>query len=110
MPIMYAFVARGQDVLCEHAAFQGNFAKVAAECLAKCPTNNAKFTFNADKHTFNFIVHNGFSACPRAASECSILRRGTSHAALTPPRPPQLSWPWPTRSMGARFRSATWRR
>ena len=61
MPLMYAFVARGHDVLCEYAAYQGNFSKVAAECLAKCPAHNAKFTYNADKHTFNFIVHNGFT-------------------------------------------------
>lgn len=64
MPLMYAFVARGQSVLVEHAAYQGNFSKVAAECLAKCPAHNAKFTYNADKHTFNFIVHDGFSARP----------------------------------------------
>lgn len=54
--------SRPQDVLAEHAAYQGNFSKVAAECLAKCPAHNAKFTYNADKHTFNFIVHNGYSA------------------------------------------------
>ncbi len=67
MPLMYAFVARGQDVLCEYAAFQGNFSKVAVECLAKCPAHNAKFTYNADKHTFNFIVFNGYSASRRGA-------------------------------------------
>jgi len=61
MPLMYAFVARGQSVLCEYAAYQGNFSKVAAECLAKCPAHNAKFTYNADKHTFNFVVHNGYT-------------------------------------------------
>lgn len=76
-------------MLAEHAAYQGNFSKVAAECLQKaraappllrcapgcaralrltprprpqCPAHNAKFTYNADKHTFNFIVHNGYSA------------------------------------------------
>jgi len=120
MPLMYAFVARGQDVLCEYAAYQGNFSKVAAECLAKCPSHNAKFTYNADKHTFNFVVHNGFSARPGRARSSSQPRAQTSqcpHAASSRPpaltrprRPAQPSWPWPTRSLGAKSRSASWRR
>lgn len=81
MPLMYAFIARGQDVLCEYAAFQGNFSKVAVECLAKCPAHNAKFTYNADKHTFNFIVFNGYSACCRAREPCCAARRCAFAAA-----------------------------
>ena len=113
MPLMYAFVARGQDVLCEYAAFQGNFrcalvhgaaaptfthticSKVAVECLAKCPAHNAKFTYNADKHTFNFIVFNGYSACRplgwhelrqlrrASGSACFVRRTGPARRALT---------------------------
>jgi hypothetical protein len=102
MPLMYAFVARGQSVLCEHAAYQGNFSKVAAECLAKCPSHNAKFTYNADKHTFNFIVHDGYSARPtwrrgarrraggsaRARGACAAQAlRGRDARARRTPRP-----------------------
>lgn len=86
MPLMYSFVARGQSVLVEHAAYQGNFSKVAAECLAKCPSHNAKFTYNADKHTFNFIVHDGFSARPPWARAPRPLR------AATLGRPQTLNW------------------
>jgi len=78
---MYAFIARGQDVLCEYAAFQGNFSKVAVECLAKCPAHNAKFTYNADKHTFNFIVFNGYSACCRACDPFRAAMRCAFAAA-----------------------------
>lgn len=106
-------MARGQNVLCEYAAYQGNFNKVAAECLAKCPAHNAKFTYNADKHTFNFIVHDGYSARPSRSSPGMCLPNsnpaGSLCVALTRPTP-QPSWRWQTRSSGARFRLATWRR
>jgi hypothetical protein len=110
MPLMYSFVARGQDVLCEYAAFQGNFAKVAVECLAKCPASNAKFTYNADKHTFNFIVYNGYSAWARrsrldAAFNCA--RPAPSNASSLAAQP---SCAWRTRSTAAKSRSASWRR
>jgi hypothetical protein len=86
MPLMYAFVARGQSVLCEHAAYQGNFSKVAAECLAKCPSHNAKFTYNADKHTFNFIVHDGYSARPRGRAAARARGGARSWAPRRKPR------------------------
>ena len=34
---------------------------VALQCLQRCPTNNNKFTFTAENHTYNFLVDGGFS-------------------------------------------------
>ena len=110
MPLMYSFVARGQDVLCEYAAFQGNFAKVAVECLAKCPASNAKFTYNADKHTFNFIVFNGYSAWARRAVCAALSIAATSPPSHASSSAAQPSCAWRTRSTAAKSRSASWRR
>ena len=41
----------------------GNFSTVAIQCLEKCPTDNSKFTFTCDKHTFNYLVDGGYSEC-----------------------------------------------
>lgn len=60
MPIAYSCVGRDQTILCEFAPQQGNFQKVAVEVLAKSPKHNSRFTYNADKHTFNVVVHNGY--------------------------------------------------
>lgn len=61
--LIYAFVARGTVVLAEHTDFSGNFNSIAYQCLQKLPanSNNNKFTFNCDAHTFNYLVDNGFS-------------------------------------------------
>ena len=34
---------------------------MALQCLQRCPTNNNKFTFTAENHTYNFLVDGGFS-------------------------------------------------
>lgn len=63
--LIYAFVARGSVILAEHTDFSGNFNSIAFQCLQKLPanSNNNKFTFNADAHTFNYLVDNGFTYC-----------------------------------------------
>lgn len=63
--LIYAFVARGPVILSEHTDFSGNFNSIAFQCLQKLPanSNNNKFTFNADAHTFNYLVDNGFTYC-----------------------------------------------
>lgn len=63
--LIYAFVARGPVVLAEHTDFSGNFNSIAYQCLQKLPanSNNNKFTFNCDAHTFNYLVDNGFTYC-----------------------------------------------
>lgn len=39
----------------------GNFNTVAIECLQKLNNPESKFTIACDRHTFNYLVHNGFS-------------------------------------------------
>ncbi|KAM7485097.1 hypothetical protein LguiA_001106 [Lonicera macranthoides] len=60
---IYSFVARGTMVLAEYTQFTGNFAAIAAQCLDRLPSTNNKFTYNADHHTFNFLVDNGYAYC-----------------------------------------------
>lgn len=63
MPLIYAFVSRGTTVLADYTSYTGNFSTVAIQCLEKCPTDNSKFTFTCDRHTFNYLVDGGFSEC-----------------------------------------------
>ena len=62
--LVYSFVARGTTVLADHAEVSGNFASVAAQCLQKLPSNNNRFNYNCDGHTFNYHIHDGFSNAP----------------------------------------------
>lgn len=61
--LIYALVARGTPpvVLAEYTEFSGNFNSIAYQCLQKLPASNNKFTYNCDNHTFNYLVHDGFS-------------------------------------------------
>eukprot|EP00894_Picocystis_sp_ML_P000920 jgi/Pico_ML_1/51437/g2467.t1 len=59
--LIYALVARERTVLAEYTAFTGNFAAVAAQCLEKCPNQDAKLTYRCDGHTFNFLIEDGLS-------------------------------------------------
>ncbi|KAG2452182.1 hypothetical protein HYH02_003213 [Chlamydomonas schloesseri] len=61
MPLIYAFVARGTTVLAEYTPYSGNFNTVAIECLQKLANPEPKFTIACDRHTFNFLVANGFT-------------------------------------------------
>ncbi|EYU43691.1 hypothetical protein ABFS82_13G188700 [Erythranthe guttata] len=63
--LIYALVARGSPpvVLSEYTEFSGNFNSIAYQCLQKLPSSNNKFTYNCDNHTFNYLVHDGFTYC-----------------------------------------------
>ncbi|KAL2244542.1 vesicle-associated membrane protein 721-like [Sesamum indicum] len=63
--LIYALVARGSPpvVLAEYTEFSGNFNSIAFQCLQKLPSSNNKFTYNCDNHTFNYLVHDGFTYC-----------------------------------------------
>ncbi|KAL2479373.1 vesicle-associated membrane protein [Abeliophyllum distichum] len=61
--LIYSFVARGTVVLAEYTEFTGNFPAIAAQCLQKLPSNNNKFTYNCDHHSFNFLVEDGYAYC-----------------------------------------------
>ncbi|KAG8385126.1 hypothetical protein BUALT_Bualt03G0009400 [Buddleja alternifolia] len=63
--LIYALVARGTPpvVLSEYTEFSGNFNSIAYQCLLKLPSSNNKFTYNCDNHTFNYLVHDGFTYC-----------------------------------------------
>ena len=50
------------QVLASYTPYSGNFETVAIECLQKLETSvDKKFTIACDRHTFNFLVNNGFS-------------------------------------------------
>ncbi|XP_074340793.1 putative vesicle-associated membrane protein 726 [Apium graveolens] len=61
--LIYAFVARGTVVLAEYTEFSGNFTTVAQQCLQKLPSTNNRYTYTCDGHTFNYILHDGYSYC-----------------------------------------------
>ncbi|CAA2982616.1 vesicle-associated membrane 722-like [Olea europaea subsp. europaea] len=63
--LIYALVARGTPpvILAEYTEFSGNFNSIACQCLQKLPSSNNKFTYNCDNHTFNYLVHDGFTYC-----------------------------------------------
>ncbi|KAF8019465.1 hypothetical protein BT93_G0218 [Corymbia citriodora subsp. variegata] len=61
--LIYSFVARGTVVLAEYTEFGGNFTGIASQCLQKLSSNTKKFTYTWDGHTFNYLVHGGFTYC-----------------------------------------------
>lgn len=74
MPLIYSFVARGTTVLADYTAYTGNFSTVAIQCLEKCPTNNSRFTFTCDRHTFNYTIDGGYSECSNPLLLAAKLR------------------------------------
>merc|ERR1719390_479158 len=76
MPLIYAFVAatrndRTKTILAEYTAYSGNFSTIATQALEKVPqSDSAKFTYNADKHTFNYLVDSGFTYLVVADDAC----------------------------------------
>eukprot|EP00850_Spirogloea_muscicola_P004183 SM000017S02923 [mRNA] locus=s17:1140053:1141741:- [translate_table: standard] len=59
--LIYTFVARRAVVLAEYTAFSGNFSTIAVQCLAKLPPENNKLTYTCDRHTFNYLVEDGYT-------------------------------------------------
>jgi hypothetical protein len=61
MAVIYAFVARGTDVVAEFTDFKGNFKKIAHSCLLNLPSNSNKFTTcKCDGHTFHYLREDGY--------------------------------------------------
>jgi len=68
MAFIYSMVAKGTTVLAQETSYSGNFSTVAIQCLNKCPPSQPgdpqqKLTFTADRHTFNYLVDQGFVYC-----------------------------------------------
>jgi vesicle-associated membrane protein 72 len=61
--LIYSFVSRGTVILAEYTEFTGNFTTVAYQCLQKLPATSNKFTFDCQRHTFNYLVEDGFTYC-----------------------------------------------
>ncbi|XP_024395306.1 putative vesicle-associated membrane protein 726 [Physcomitrium patens] len=59
--LIYSLVSRGTTVLAEYTSFAGNFSQIAMQCLVKLPAANNKHTYVMDRHTFNFLVQDGFT-------------------------------------------------
>ncbi|XP_058203220.1 vesicle-associated membrane protein 724-like [Rhododendron vialii] len=60
---VYSSVARGTTVVAEYAAVTGNFPAVATQCLHRIPSANNKFSYNCERHAFNFLVEDGYAYC-----------------------------------------------
>uniref|UniRef100_A0A7S1X5C1 V-SNARE coiled-coil homology domain-containing protein n=1 Tax=Tetraselmis chuii TaxID=63592 RepID=A0A7S1X5C1_9CHLO len=68
MAFIYSMVSKGTTVLAQETSYSGNFSTVAIQCLNKCPPSQPgdpqqKLTFTADRHTFNYLVDQGFVYC-----------------------------------------------
>eukprot|EP00892_Ulva_mutabilis_P001973 jgi/Ulvmu1/11777/UM008_0191.1 len=61
MTLLYAFVARDDVILSEHAQCSGNFSEVAMDCLAKFESQESRFTLRGKEHLLNFLVQDGFT-------------------------------------------------
>ena len=60
MPILYALVARGRNVLAEHTNSSGNFTTVTRVLLSKIGTNNQKrMSYVYDNHIFHYTLDAG---------------------------------------------------
>ncbi|KNC53195.1 synaptobrevin [Thecamonas trahens ATCC 50062] len=58
--IIYALVARGTNVLCEHAVRSGNFTSVTPLILGKLDASrNEKRTYVYSSMHFHYVTHNG---------------------------------------------------
>ncbi|XP_051128119.1 vesicle-associated membrane protein 724-like [Andrographis paniculata] len=62
---LYSSVSRGTAVLAEHVELSGdgNLPAIAAQCLQRLPLTNNKFTYNYHRHSFNFLVEDGYVYC-----------------------------------------------
>lgn len=58
-------------MLAEYTEFTGNFPDIAARCLLRLTSANNKFTYNCDRHSFNFLVHDGYAYCVVAKENVS---------------------------------------
>ena len=58
MPILYALVARGTDVLAEFSGTTGNFQQISRRILEKLPTTDARMSYVYDRHVFHYVIHN----------------------------------------------------
>lgn len=61
MPLIYALVARGNVVLCEHADSEGNFPTVTRLLLCRLPTNRQRMSYIYDRYVFHYIVAEGIT-------------------------------------------------
>ncbi|GMP56830.1 hypothetical protein CsSME_00021156 [Camellia sinensis var. sinensis] len=57
---VYSFVARGTVVLAEYTELTGNFPAIATRCLDRLPASNKKFTYNYERHNFDFHAEDGY--------------------------------------------------
>ncbi|KAI8011533.1 Vesicle-associated membrane protein 724 [Camellia lanceoleosa] len=60
---VYSFVARGTVVLAEYTELIGNFPAIATRCLDRLPASNKKFTYNYERHNFDFLAEDGYAYC-----------------------------------------------
>ncbi|XP_019174966.1 PREDICTED: vesicle-associated membrane protein 724-like [Ipomoea nil] len=61
---LYSFVARGTVVLAEsHTELPGNFRQIALQRLQELPSSADRFTYNYHRHTFTFLIEDGYTYC-----------------------------------------------
>ncbi|CDJ60551.1 hypothetical protein, conserved [Eimeria maxima] len=61
MPLIYALIARGNVVLCEHADSEGNFPTVTRLLLCRLPTDKQRMSYIYDRFVFHYIVCDGLT-------------------------------------------------
>jgi hypothetical protein len=62
MPIFYALIARGKNVvLAEYTARTGNFATVTRVLLGKIGPEDAKMSYVYDSYVFHYMVEDGIT-------------------------------------------------
>jgi vesicle-associated membrane protein 7 len=76
MPILYALVARGRNVLAEHTTMSGNFTTVTNVLLSKISqTEVSKMSYVYDKHVFHYTINGGIVFMCMCEDEASTKRR-----------------------------------
>ncbi|CDI77921.1 hypothetical protein, conserved [Eimeria acervulina] len=61
MPLIYALIARGNVVLCEHADSDGNFPTVTRLLLCRLPTDKQRMSYIYGRYVFHYIVCEGLT-------------------------------------------------
>eukprot|EP01103_Thecamoeba_quadrilineata_P016130 TRINITY_DN5311_c0_g1_i1.p1 TRINITY_DN5311_c0_g1~~TRINITY_DN5311_c0_g1_i1.p1 ORF type:complete len:226 (+),score=40.21 TRINITY_DN5311_c0_g1_i1:42-719(+) len=56
MPIIYALIARGSNILCEYSTSSGNFHLIAKKLLENISPYEPKKSYAYDHHIFNYLV------------------------------------------------------
>jgi vesicle-associated membrane protein 7 len=71
MPLIYALVSRGVNVLCEYTkpGHSGNFSSITRILLRKLPSGDAQCSYLYDQYVFHYVVQEGVTYLAMADKE-----------------------------------------